>query len=76
MLPCARRSFEVGDLVEILPAYRDPGDESFTWRVVAAEEKGRVDISPVEVGLHILPRYVVDVDWIEHAAQPESVDGR
>ena len=76
MLQAQRRSFEVGDLVEILPAYRDPGDESLTWRVVAAEEKGRVDISPTDTGLHILPRYVVDVDWIEHAAQPESVDGR
>lgn len=63
-----RRPFEIGDLIEILPQYRDEGDEAFTWQVVGAEEKGRVDISPIDSGMQVPPRYVVEVGWIRHAA--------
>lgn len=58
--------FERGDLVEILEQYRDPGDEQFTWIVVGEEEKGRVDITPVEVPMEIKPVYTVQATWIRH----------
>ncbi len=61
-----RRPFRVGDRVEILPEHRDPGDEKFTWYVIGDEEKGRVDISPIDTGLQIAPRYVVQAEWIRH----------
>lgn len=67
-----QRSFEVGDQVEILPQWADPGDESFTWVVVVAEEKGRVDIAPIDIGLALLPRYVVQVEWIRHSNAPSQ----
>jgi hypothetical protein len=70
----ARRPFEIGDLVEILPPYRDPADDTLTWRVVGAEEKGRVDISPVDSGMQIAPRYVVDTDWIRHSPTESDRD--
>lgn len=71
-----RRAFKVGDIVEILPQYRDQGDETFTWRVVGAEDKGRVDISPVDCGMQFPPRYVVDVDWIRHLGTVTARVGR
>lgn len=69
-----RRPFKTGDIVEILPQYRDPGDGDLTWQIVGPDEKGRVDISPVDSGMQIPPRYVVDVDWIRHVA-PYSGQG-
>lgn len=50
---------EVGDRVEILKEFRDPGDEDFTWKVIVSEEKGRVTIQPQETGLAVAPTYVV-----------------
>ncbi|MHB1291864.1 MAG: hypothetical protein ACYCY5_06685, partial [Sulfuricella sp.] len=36
-----------GNQVEILPEFQDPGDDGFIWVVLSDEEKGRVDIRPV-----------------------------
>lgn len=59
-----------GQRVRIKEAYRDQGDEDFTWVVVADEEKGRVDISPIDTTLKIPPIYTVQADWIEVDGQP------
>lgn len=53
-----------GDTVEILPAFRDPGDESFTWMALTDEEKGRVDIQPVDIGMNIRPIYTLRSDQL------------
>lgn len=53
-----------GDVIDILPSFRDPGDEEFTWVVLADEEKGRVDIQPVDIPMRIKPVYTVAVDQI------------
>lgn len=58
------RRFKVGDLVEFLPAYSDPGDEELEWVVVSEEEKGRVDVRPVNLSLSISPVYTVEVAWL------------
>jgi len=44
-----------GDRVSILPEYQDKGDNLYVWAVVGDEEKGRVDISPVNIGLPLIP---------------------
>lgn len=36
-----------GDRISILPEYRNEGEECYIWAVVSDEEKGRVDISPL-----------------------------
>jgi len=56
--------YKKGDRVEILPEFQDAGDSEFTWRVLEDEEKGRVDISPVNINLQIKPRYTVSVNQI------------
>ena len=48
-----------GDEVEILPEFQDAGDHKFRWVSLEDEEKGRVDICPVDIGLAIKPRYTV-----------------
>jgi hypothetical protein len=53
-----------GDKVEILPQFRDAGDEEFVWIAISDEEKGRVDISPINIGLAITPIQTVSVDWV------------
>jgi hypothetical protein len=53
-----------GDRVEILPEFRDQGDEGFVWIAVSNEEKGRVDISPVNIGLPIPPVQTVYTSWV------------
>jgi hypothetical protein len=53
-----------GDRVEILPEFRDEGDEAFVWIAVSDEDKGRVDISPVDIGLAIQPVQTVRSDWV------------
>jgi len=60
-----KRPFEKGDIVEILPEFRDDGDNEFVWVVTEGEEKGRVTISPVNAGMSILPNYTVQREWIE-----------
>ena len=52
-------TYRNGDLVEILPEFRDPGDEEFDWVVVGSEDKGRVDISPMNHRLTLKPIYTV-----------------
>ena len=52
-------TFRKGDRVEILPEFQDAGDSEFAWVVLDDEEKGRVDISPVDIGMRIKPRYTV-----------------
>ncbi|PJA32525.1 MAG: hypothetical protein CO187_03550 [Zetaproteobacteria bacterium CG_4_9_14_3_um_filter_53_7] len=44
-----------GDRISILPQYRNPGEEQFIWVVAGDEEKGRVDISPLNSGLSFIP---------------------
>lgn len=58
------RLFQKGDLVEILPAYQDAGDDEYQWVAVDDEEKGRVFISTINSGMRIRPVHVVQSDWI------------
>lgn len=50
--------------VTILPAYRDPGDEAYSWITTADEDGGRVTISPIDHPFTIKPVYVVRVEWL------------
>ncbi len=59
--------FKRGDHVEILEQFRDPGDEDFTWVVVGDEEKGRVEICPIDIQMEIKPVQTVNVEWIRRA---------
>ena len=54
-----------GDVVKIRPEWSDPGDQEFTWVAVDNEDKGRVTITPVDIGLTIRPQQVVDVETLE-----------
>jgi len=60
--------FKIGDKVEILSEFQDAGDESFTWVVIGDEEKGRVDISPIDINMEIKPVYTVQSHWIRLTA--------
>lgn len=62
--------FNREDRVEILDGYKDPGDDEFVWIVQGDEEKGRLDIVLVNIGMVLKPVYVVKVDWIRHAEPP------
>lgn len=59
--------FSRGDRIEILEEFRDPGDEVFTWVVVGDEEKGRVDICPIDIKMEIKPVQTVQANWIRPA---------
>lgn len=59
-----------GEYVEILPEYQDPGDSDFVWRVIAAEEKGRLTIQPQNSGMRIAPSYVVQAEWVRVVPAP------
>ena len=59
-----KKLFKKGDRVFILPEFQDEGDGEFVWQVVADEEKGRVDITPVSIKFELKPRYTVKADWI------------
>lgn len=65
-----RKPFLRGDAVEILPEFQDDGDDEFLWVVVEDEEKGRVNITPIDIDLSIKPNYVVTVDQIRHKNSP------
>lgn len=54
-----------GDVIRILPAFRDAGDDRFTWSAVDDEEKGRVSISPDGTGLTIAPIQTVAAYMVE-----------
>jgi len=67
-----------GDVVEILEAFRDPGDESLVWVALRDEEKGRVDIAPAEHPMTIRPTYTVSTSQIRlvRAATSTLTDNR
>ena len=56
--------YRTGDSIEILPEFRDPGDEAFDWVVVTDEEKGRVDITPTNHSMAVKPLYTLRSDQI------------
>ena len=58
--------FLSGDVVEILPSYRDDGDEKIIWIVEGDEEKGRVTLIASNAPMSIRPRCVVQTSWIRH----------
>ena len=58
------RLFQKGDLIEILHAYQDAGDDEYQWVAVDDEEKGRVFISTINSGMRIRPIHVVQSAWI------------
>ncbi len=60
--------FKRGDPVEILPEFQDEGDDQFHWVCVSTEEKGRVDITPVDIGMRVPPVYTVQTNQIRHVA--------
>lgn len=64
--------FKHGDPVEILSEYQDKGDDQYRWVCVTDEEKGRVDISPLDTNLRIPPVYAVNTDWIRHLMVTDS----
>ena len=39
----------------ILPEYQNKGDNLYVWVVVGDKEKGRIDISPINLGLPLIP---------------------
>lgn len=53
-----------GTIVSILPEYQDPGDNSFVWMAIDDEEKGRVDIAPLNSGLPLIPISTVRTSWL------------
>ena len=61
---------QVGDSVELLPQYQDPGDAEFEWVVVEAEDRGRLVISPLGTGLKLVPKYPVERSWVRPSASP------
>ena len=67
-----------GDYLIIKPEWCDAGDEGFTWVARSDEEKGRVDISAVELThLPLWPVQTVRVDMVEHRwADQGSQKGR
>lgn len=59
--------FRRGDIVEILAEFQDSGDSTFTWVVLHDEEKGHVDITPIDIKLEIKPTYTLKTDQIKLA---------
>lgn len=55
---------KIGDAVELLPEYQDPGDGDFEWVVVEAQDRGRLVISPLGTGMKVVPRYPVERAWV------------
>ena len=68
--------FRRNDVVEILKEFQDPSDSSFTWVVLNDEEKGRVDISPVDINLSIKPTYTLKTEQIKHVDLSSIVQAR
>lgn len=61
---------KIGDAVELLPEYQDPGDSEFEWVVVEPEDRGRLVISPLGTGLRVVSRYPVERAWVRAKANP------
>lgn len=72
--PCVNQPLVLGQIVELLPEYQDPGDALFTWIVVEEEDRGRLFISPIDTGLSIPPRYPVERSWIRPVASHSHQD--
>lgn len=53
-----------GDSIRINPEFQDDGDNKFKWVALWDEENGRVDITPIDIGLNILPVYTVETEWV------------
>ncbi|MFZ6749602.1 hypothetical protein [Undibacterium sp. Ren11W] len=64
--------FKRGDQVEILPEFQGDGDDKFIWIVLGDEEKGRVDISPINISLTIKPIYMFYVNQIKLVAPQKN----
>ena len=57
------------DVVEILPDWRDDGDEKYVWAAVADEYQSAsghslVTISPINSSLTYPPVYTVRTEWV------------
>lgn len=61
-----------GDTIEILPAFRDAGDDQFTWKAVSNEANGRVDICPVDIPLVFKPLQTVLVEQVRVVKSEEG----
>jgi hypothetical protein len=61
------------DIVTIKPEWRDAGDEKYTWVARSDEDKGRVDISALELRDKFLiwPVQTVRVDMLEGGADAQ-----
>ena len=64
--------YKRGDAVEILPDYQDEGDDQYRWICVNDEEKGRVEITPMDIDLRIPPVYTVQTNQIRHCVQTNT----
>lgn len=67
--------FRRNDVVEILKEFQDPGDSNFTWVVLNDEEKGRVDITPIDINLTIKPTYTLRTEQIKRVDLSSIVQG-
>lgn len=61
------RLLKRGGKVEIHEEFQDEGDDEFVWIIMDDEQKGRVDIQPVDIPMNIKPLYTVQVGWIKLA---------
>lgn len=65
-----RAPIRQGDVIRIIPAFRDPGDYHFTWVAADDEEKGRVSISPIGTGFSVAPIQTVEARMVERHPCP------
>jgi hypothetical protein len=54
-----------GDTVQIKPEWQDAGDDKYQWVAVTDESMGRIDITPIDIGLAIKPVYTVKIEMLE-----------
>ena len=60
--------FNKGDKVKILASYQDEGDARYIWEVVADEDRGHVEIKPVNFEFEFAPISQVRSYMIESAS--------
>lgn len=53
-----------GDRVEILPQWRDKGDEKYQWYAVTDDYGGRLQIQPKGTGLTFAPVHTVQTNMV------------
>jgi hypothetical protein len=56
--------YKKGSIVMIRPEFQDEGDALLRWVVLDDEEKDRLDISPLNLGLPIPPIHTVRTDQV------------